>query len=45
VFSSTCNNILGHLRDDADAAYRIGDYLVNPPAFKTIGKVKPDGQV
>lgn len=45
MFSSTCNNILGHLRDDADAAYRIGDYLVNPPAFKTIGKVKPDGQV
>jgi hypothetical protein len=36
-----CNSILAHLRDDEDAAYRIGDYLVDPPAFKVIGKVKP----
>lgn len=38
-----CNNILAHLRDDADAAYRVGDYLVNPPAFSVVGKVKPSG--
>ena len=37
-----CNKVLGHLRDDADAAYRMGDYLVDPPAFKVIGRVKPD---
>lgn len=27
-----CNQILGHLRDDPEAARRIADYLVNPPA-------------
>lgn len=37
-----CNSLLAHLRDDADAAYRVGDYLVNPPAHNVIGKVKPD---
>ena len=37
-----CNKVLGHFRDDADAAYRMGDYLVDPPAFKVIGRVKPD---
>ena len=40
---STCNNILGHLRDDPEAAWRIFKYLKNPPAFKVIGKVRPDG--
>lgn len=40
--SSPCNKILGHLRDDAVAAQRIVDYLLDPPAFKTVGKVKPD---
>lgn len=37
-----CNKILGHLRDDPDLAYGVGDYLVNPPAFREIGRVKPD---
>ena len=39
-----CNKILGHLRDDPDLALRIYTYLENPPAFKEIGKVKPDDQ-
>lgn len=38
-----CNNILGHLRDDRDAAFRVMDYLIYPPAYDVIGKVKPDG--
>jgi hypothetical protein len=38
-----CNKILGHLRDDADAAYRAGNYLDYPIAFDVIGKVKPGG--
>jgi len=28
-----CNRMLGHLRDDAEAARRIADYLTNPPAL------------
>jgi len=40
LLCSTCNKILGHLRDDPDFAYRIADYIVDPPAFKTIGQVK-----
>jgi len=43
LLCATCNKILGHLRDDDYAAARIVSYLVYPPAFKTIGKVKPDG--
>jgi recombination endonuclease VII len=42
LLCSTCNNILGHLRDDVIAAYRLSMYLRYPPAFDTIGKVKPD---
>lgn len=38
-----CNSWLAHCWDDPDMAYRAGDYLVNPPAFNVIGKVKPDG--
>ena len=37
-----CNKILGHLRDDWLAAYRLNMYLKYPPAFEVIGKVKPD---
>jgi hypothetical protein len=41
LLCTPCNKILGHLRDDIDSAYRVGDYLMSPPAFKVIGKVKP----
>lgn len=37
-----CNNFIGHLRDDPELAYRMYDYLVDPPAFRTIGEVKTD---
>ena len=37
-----CNKILGHLRDDPDTSLRVWIYLVTPPAFDVIGKVKPD---
>jgi len=37
-----CNSILAHLRDDKDAAHRVFVYLYSPPAFRVIGKVKPD---
>lgn len=42
LLCSSCNKFLGHLRDDPDAGFRVGEYLVNPPAYKAIGKVKPD---
>lgn len=42
LLCSVDNKILGHLRDDPEAAKRIVEYLLNPPAFKVIGKVKPD---
>jgi len=38
-----CNSILAHARDDVDFFHRADRYLVDPPAFYTIGKVKPDG--
>lgn len=38
-----CNKILGHLRDDRAAAYRMYAYLGDPPAFRAIGQVKPSG--
>lgn len=41
LLCGTCNKLLGHLRDDPDLALRIADYLVDPPAFKTIGRIKP----
>lgn len=35
-----CNrDVLGHLRDDPDAALRIVDYLREPPAVQAIGVV------
>lgn len=37
-----CNSILAHLRDSLAAAHRVVDYLELPPAFDSIGKVKPD---
>lgn len=37
-----CNSMLGHLRDDPEAALRIYQYLDEPPAFNTIGLVKPE---
>ena len=39
---STCNNIFAHLRDDPVAAQRIVEYLNEPPAFRVIGKIKPE---
>lgn len=39
-----CNSILAQLRDDVDAAIRVMNYLISPPAHETIGKVKPDEQ-
>lgn len=32
LLDSTCNKLLGHIRDDPSAADRIADYLENPPA-------------
>jgi hypothetical protein len=34
---STCNKMLGHLRDDLEAARRIVEYLVDPPALNVFG--------
>lgn len=42
LLCSPCNNILAHLRDNPEAAGRIKEYLLYPPAFDSIGKVKPD---
>lgn len=43
LLCTTCNKILGHLRDDPKAARRVWTYLAFPPAFGVIGEVKPDG--
>lgn len=43
LLCTTCNKILGHFRDDRYAGARVYRYLVTPPAFDVIGKVKPDG--
>jgi len=32
LLCSTCNKLLGHLRDDWQAAQRIASYLLDPPA-------------
>ena len=32
LLCSTCNEILGHYRDDPRALMRLAEYLVNPPA-------------
>ena len=43
LLCSTCNRkIVGHLRDDPEAFERGKQYLLNPPAFEVIGKVKPN---
>lgn len=42
LLCGTCNKILGHFRDDWRTAQRVVSYLVAPPAFDVIGKVKPD---
>lgn len=42
LLCSTCNNILGYIRDDVALASGIAAYLLVPPAFEAIGKVKPD---
>ena len=40
LLCTACNrNVLGHLRDDPDAAQRIIDYLRTPPAVQVIGVV------
>jgi hypothetical protein len=41
LLCSTCNNILGYLRDDLDLAAGIHGYLESPPAFEVIGEVRP----
>ncbi len=42
LLCNPCNRFIGYIRDSADAGFRVGDYLKNPPAFDVIGKVKPD---
>lgn len=42
LLCSVCNKFIGYLRNSPDAGFRVGEYLVNPPAFCVIGKVKPD---
>lgn len=42
LLCSTCNNILGYLRDDLELALGVHGYLSEPPAFAVIGKVKPN---
>lgn len=37
-----CNKVIGHFRDDPEALQRGAYYLRQPPAFRVIGKVKPD---
>lgn len=32
LLCSGCNRAIGHLRDDAEAFFRLGLYLINPPA-------------
>lgn len=44
LLCTACNKILGHFRDDPLAAWRTANYLQQPPAFRVIGKVKPDEQ-
>ncbi|WP_232535107.1 endonuclease VII domain-containing protein [Nocardia terpenica] len=38
LLCTSCNrNVLGHLRDSADALQRAIDYLIQPPAYAVIG--------
>lgn len=40
LLCSSCNNLLGHLRDRVDLALGVVHYLQNPPSFEVIGEVK-----
>lgn len=42
MFSSPCNSLLAHVRDDEATLKRAAYYLEYPIAFEVIGKVKPD---
>lgn len=42
LLCATCNKMLGHARDDNEMFKRAAFYLRQPPAWRTIGKVKPD---
>lgn len=42
LLCNPCNKFIGWLKDSPDAGFRVGEYLVDPPAFKVIGKVRPD---
>ena len=44
LLCTMCNKyILGHLRDDVEAAQRVIDYLLHPPALDVIGiRITPD---
>jgi len=43
LLCTTCNKyILGHSRDDVEMLQRAVSYLLRPPAFDVIGKVKND---
>jgi hypothetical protein len=39
-----CNSMLAHARDSVEFFHRAVWYLSYPPAHKTIGLVKPDGE-
>lgn len=42
---STCNQIVGHFRDDPVALIRFAQYLINPPAYAIIGRVSPTERI
>ena len=42
LLCSPCNRVIGHFRDDDMAFQRGGFYLRQPPAFRVIGKIKPE---
>lgn len=37
MLCATCNRILGHFRDDPVALFRLGLYLIDPPARHIFG--------
>lgn len=38
LLDKACNRFLGYIRDDANAAYRMADYLVYPPARRVLNR-------
>ncbi|QSM04400.1 endonuclease VII domain-containing protein [Mycobacteroides abscessus subsp. abscessus] len=38
LLCSTCNKLLGHIRDDVQTAERIKDYLLNPPGRRVLDR-------